>query len=728
MNPSLEVRDANSVTMVRDDDSGPDTDAVVEFQAVPGVPYYISVATQACDINPCSPGGEFLLRWRPVPTNDSFNGPQAITGLTGSVAGDNRGATTEPGEPVDSHHDGGGTSDYRSGTLWYTWIPSASGIAQFDFLWAGAESIGLPLVRAYVGDSLPTLIEQRSTGCTSFLPGPPDFECDERTRFAVSAGTTYRIVVAAVSDCWFYVSQCILDLGTFTLGWAFEPRPNDMFGQATSISSASGSIAGTTELATSEVGEPRPGDSAATASDQYSSVWFKWVAPSSAPTAFVVQTFPWICLDPGYQPYDGIAAYTGSSLTNLVTVAQGGSDARGAVFATQAGQTYYIQVGALKCGHPITLSWGSAKPAAPANFSGTVSEGQAHLTWTASPFSTSYNVYRGVALNELSLLATVTTTGYDDTSILDGTAYLYQVSGVNEWGEGLRSVTIQVPAGVPLAPESLTAASLGTSGIKLTWSAPFDGGSPITGYQIYRSTTASGSGAFLAAVGAVATYTDLSLVDLTRYYYRVSAVNALGQSPLSLEASAIAQLTAPAPPEIVSPVEGSLNPYTVAISGTSEAGSAVKVYADAALLGTATANNSGNWTLSKSLGSQRYSIHAIAYNAAGNASPASAVRTFQVDGISPTITINNAYGSAVSSFTPLAGSALDAGEVVQVTISFQDPTGKSLGEFATCTCPGTSITWSHYPAVAPGTYLVQVFARDRAGNVGQSGSIRIVKI
>ena len=76
--------------------------------------------------------------------------------------------------------------------------------------------------------------------------------------------------------------------------------------------------------------------------------------------------------------------------------------------------------------------------------------------------------------------------------------------------------------------------------VALQWSAPVsDGGSAITGYNVYRG-TASGGESLLAQVGNVTSYTDASVTNGTTYFYEVSAVNAVGESALSDELSATA--------------------------------------------------------------------------------------------------------------------------------------------------------------------------------------------
>jgi predicted phage tail protein len=114
---------------------------------------------------------------------------------------------------------------------------------------------------------------------------------------------------------------------------------------------------------------------------------------------------------------------------------------------------------------------------------------------------------------------------------------------VNSVGEGPPSAeTSAVPAAasVPGAPASLTATARART-IALSWKAPAsNGGSPIIGYQIFRSTS-TGTEVFLVSVGNVTSYKDTSVVSGVTYYYRVEAVNAIGAGAPSNEASATAK-------------------------------------------------------------------------------------------------------------------------------------------------------------------------------------------
>ena len=92
------------------------------------------------------------------------------------------------------------------------------------------------------------------------------------------------------------------------------------------------------------------------------------------------------------------------------------------------------------------------------------------------------------------------------------------------------------PDGPPGAPTSFSA-SPGDASASLSWSAPsFDGGSPITGYRVYRGTSPNPTTALTPDLGVVTSFVDSGLTNGTTYYYKVSALNANGQGPLSNQA------------------------------------------------------------------------------------------------------------------------------------------------------------------------------------------------
>ena len=133
-------------------------------------------------------------------------------------------------------------------------------------------------------------------------------------------------------------------------------------------------------------------------------------------------------------------------------------------------------------------------------------------------------------------------TGYTDTTVTNGTTYFYQVTARNAVGEGSRSAEASAkPATVPGVPRNVTAAMNATKGVTLTWAAPTsNGGSAVTGYRIYRS-TATGTETFLVAVGNVTSYIDKATTAGVRYFYKITAVNAVGEGARSAEANARAR-------------------------------------------------------------------------------------------------------------------------------------------------------------------------------------------
>lgn len=99
-----------------------------------------------------------------------------------------------------------------------------------------------------------------------------------------------------------------------------------------------------------------------------------------------------------------------------------------------------------------------------------------------------------------------------------------------------------VAATAPLAPAAPTLATKGTA-LTVTWVAPADGGSPITGYKISLNAGTA------IAVPATSTSYTFSKLAAGSYTATVLATNGLGDSPLSaasVSVKAAAATTAPA--------------------------------------------------------------------------------------------------------------------------------------------------------------------------------------
>ena len=277
----------------------------------------------------------------------------------------------------------------------------------------------------------------------------------------------------------------------------------------------------------------------------------------------------------GGSPITNYKIYRGTASGGETLVATIGNELSYSDTGLTNGVTYYYEVSAVNAvGEGPRSIEASATPTAPATppsapqgLGATAGDATVTLMWSApssnggSPI-TNYKIYRGTSSNGETLLATIgNVLTYTDTTVTNGVTYYYQVSAVNNVGEGPRSnevsATPSAPATPPGAPQSL-GATAGDATVTLTWSAPSsNGGSPVTNYKIYRALT-SGGETLQATLGNVLTYTDTAVTNGVTYYYQVSALNSVGEGPLSNEASATpaATTTVPGAPRGLGAVAG----------------------------------------------------------------------------------------------------------------------------------------------------------------------------
>ena len=193
-------------------------------------------------------------------------------------------------------------------------------------------------------------------------------------------------------------------------------------------------------------------------------------------------------------------------------------------------------------------------PGMPTSLRATAGDAQVGLSWTAVSGATRYTVYYSTStIGDLTAAGvssvSVTGTGAMVTNLTNGTPVFFRVTASNAVGESpasaQTSATPAAPTTAPGAPTNLRATA-GNARVEVSWTAV----SGATRYTIYYSTsmisdlTAAGVNSVSVTGIGTTTTTVTNLTNDTLYYFRVTASNAVGESPASAQTSA----TPTAPP------------------------------------------------------------------------------------------------------------------------------------------------------------------------------------
>lgn len=274
-----------------------------------------------------------------APSNDNFANAQALTGNSGSVTGNNEGATFEANEPV---HGGifGGKS------IWYKWqAPTSNSVNFTTFGTAFHTGMGV-----YLGtrlDMLTSVVQGNSLGAEGLATS---------LTFTASQGETYYFAIDGYES----------STGTIVLSWNVggpvsipTPTPivrpaNDDFANAQLVAGNSGTVSGSNVNATLEASEPVHGGILGG-----KSIWYKW--QSSATNNVNFTTF-------GTSFHNGVGVYTGTRIDMLTLITSGNSlgttsTTSSVTFNAHLGDTYYIGIDANEgATGTIVLSWNVGAP------------------------------------------------------------------------------------------------------------------------------------------------------------------------------------------------------------------------------------------------------------------------------------------------------------------------------------------------------------------------------
>ncbi|MBI4286690.1 MAG: DUF4399 domain-containing protein [Chloroflexi bacterium] len=379
-----------------------------------------------------------------------------------------------------------------------------------------------------------------------------------------------------------------------------------------------------------------------------------------------------------------------------------------------------------------------AVPTAPGNLTATiVSATQVDLTWqdnatdekefrveraSDAAFTAGLRTFKGKASAGTGGLVSLS-----DNSATAGQTFFYRVFAVDNAGvSSAASNTAQVSLLIPAAPSNLVAGATGPNRVELTW---VDNATNETSYDVDRSTDPN----FGVRVSVeflppnTTSYIDITVQPRTTYFYRVQAVNAVGDSPLSnvVTVTTPDPAAVPATPtglsaRIVSATRVDLTWTDVA---TTETGYHIEKAADAIFPANATTHvplpaNSTSYSDTAVAAGQTlfYRVHAV--NASGDSANSNVVQVALIAPSAPTGLVATAAGPGQVDLAWTDNSANESG--------FRIERATDGVTFSAVGTTGPNVTASSDTLVSPSTaYTYRVVAFNGVGNSAASSTTSV---
>lgn len=184
----------------------------------------------------------------------------------------------------------------------------------------------------------------------------------------------------------------------------------------------------------------------------------------------------------------------------------------------------------------INECYAPGAPPAPTDLAATlISATRVDLSWSESSTNvTGFRIEHSTS-DDFSSVVTSNVSGavtaYSDNTVALNNTYYYRVFATNADGDSPASDTVEISVDEPEEPDDLAAVAVSPSQVNLTWE---DESNNEDNFRIDRSTSDNFSGAvsFTAPKNTEA-YSDSTVAWNNTYYYRVLAVNVLGNSDAS---------------------------------------------------------------------------------------------------------------------------------------------------------------------------------------------------